>query len=572
MELTVSSFMKSCLDSYEALRGKVPKTVGATFWDAVVLSAADEDQASAFCVQISQRKKGNLIPLVQYHVFSDPPGQKIDSGGATLHVLEQLHKIYGDERLSQMRILLMHAGGQSKRLPSHSVLGKLFALLPIAAHTQIQMFDLKMAMYSPFLRKMKAGVFLTCSDDIETYTLPTSEGTAQASSWCFDKPGFTALAHPSPIAVGLTHGVYVLPKDVHCTSVCRTTECLEVLQKPTEKIMREKGAIFENIEGGSQTELAYTDSAFFFDYSVINKLLSFYNSVKPLTYEIDAYRDFLQLLGQRSKSHAMQASADEAGDQLKVQDILRDFKLHVVVLPSSQFYHLGTMQEYIHNLCFSESFAEELQTTRFVHSRLVPCELSKPSSIFGVVMNSLVHPESTVPHSVVLEYCKFEVPVKVGENCILSNCRLEKPIDSLVEVPSNAIIFTVSVHTPTCKGYAAVAFGVNDDLKQTLRDERKLLYFGKELGQLEHTSLIGPDQSISTPTTAEKSLWEAKLFAVRPTMTEAFLSTLELVHIMVSQGTLQAPKKTNSMEVSMEDVLKWKDISELLRHQNTIFS
>ncbi|KAH9373805.1 hypothetical protein HPB48_007473 [Haemaphysalis longicornis] len=112
------------------------------------LSAADEDQACAFRLQIDDRKKRNLIPLVPYHVFPDPPGPKIGSGGATLHILEHLHDIYGEEQ-ARMRILLIHTGGQSKRLPSHSVLGKLFAQLPIASAAEFQMFDLKMAMYSP---------------------------------------------------------------------------------------------------------------------------------------------------------------------------------------------------------------------------------------------------------------------------------------------------------------------------------------------------------------------------------------------------------------------------------------
>ncbi|KAH7955106.1 hypothetical protein HPB49_024568 [Dermacentor silvarum] len=323
MELTVPAFMKRCIDSYEALRGKVPSEVGITFWDAVVISAADEDQASAFHEQITQRKERNLIPLVPYHVFSDPPGPKVGSGGATLHILEQLRNMYGEEQ-SRMRILLIHTGGQSKRLPSHSALGKLFALLPITAATELQMFDLKMAMYSPFLAKMRAGVFLTCSDDIETYTLPLLEEITQSGHWSFENSGFTALAHPSPISVGLTHGVYVLPKEVQRTSICLTTECLEVLQKPTENLMRDKGAIFEKEEGGSSKEFAYTDSAFFFDCSVVDKLVKFYAQIKPVTEEIDAYRDFLQLLGSRSRGCVSKTGEGGAGDHLRVQQILRD--------------------------------------------------------------------------------------------------------------------------------------------------------------------------------------------------------------------------------------------------------
>lgn len=569
MELTVPAFMKRCIDSYEALRGKVPSEVNIAFWDVVVISAADEDQATAFREQISQRKDRNLIPLVPYHVFSDPPGPKVGSGGATLHILEHLRNLYGEEQ-RRMRILLIHTGGQSKRLPSHSALGKLFALLPINAASEFQMFDLKMAMYSPFLTKMKAGVFLTCSDDIETYTLPPFVESAQSVQWSFDKPGFTALAHPSSISVGLTHGVYVLPNEALSASTCLTTECLEVLQKPTEKLMRDKGAIFEIEEGGSNKEFAYTDSAFFFDCSVVDKLIKFYAQIKPVTQEIDAYRDFLQLLGSRSRSCASQANKGGAGDHVGVQQILQDCELHVVVLPLSRFYHLGTMQEYIDNLCFSETFADELQTSRFVHSKLILTEPCVPTDISGVVMHSLIHPKSTIPHSAVVECCKFEVPVKLGDMCILSNCRLENLGNKVVGVPGRAVMFTVSVRSDACKGYVTLAFGIDDDLKLTAHDVRELTYFGKTLGQLEDSQLVICDSLFHT-SSATSTLWEAKLFSVKPTMTEAFLSTIQLVQAVL-QGVRQMTKENNSVEVSMDDVLRWKDIGELLRHQNAIFS
>ena len=51
-------------------------------------------------------------------------------GGCTFGVLHSLHQQYG-EALYQKRILLLNAGGYSQRLPTTSVLGKLFMALPI---------------------------------------------------------------------------------------------------------------------------------------------------------------------------------------------------------------------------------------------------------------------------------------------------------------------------------------------------------------------------------------------------------------------------------------------------------
>ena len=48
------------------------------FWDLVVLTASDKDQAGAFEQQIELKKKLNHLPLgVEYIVYHDPPGPKI---------------------------------------------------------------------------------------------------------------------------------------------------------------------------------------------------------------------------------------------------------------------------------------------------------------------------------------------------------------------------------------------------------------------------------------------------------------------------------------------------------------
>lgn len=154
--------------------------------------------------------------------------------------------------------------------------------------------------------------------------------------------------------------------------------------------------------------------------------------------------------------------------------------------------------------------------------------------------------------------------------CILSNCRLENLVDGVVEVPGRAIIFTVSVRNDTCKGYVTLAFGIDDDLKLAARDARELSYFGKRLGQLEDSKLVICDSLFKT-SSAASTLWEARLFSVKATMTEAFLSTLELVQAVL-QDVPQVAEGKESATMSMDDVLRCKDIGELLRHQNTIFN
>lgn len=48
------------------------------FWDLVVITAVDEDQRSAYEIQITDKLERKELPLgIRYHVFADPPGCKI---------------------------------------------------------------------------------------------------------------------------------------------------------------------------------------------------------------------------------------------------------------------------------------------------------------------------------------------------------------------------------------------------------------------------------------------------------------------------------------------------------------
>ncbi len=67
------------------------------------------------------------------------------------------------------------------------------------------MLELKLAMYIEYPQRMPPGIFVTSADTIELYVLD--------GDWTFMNSGFTAMAHPSPIEIGTTHGVFVLDDD-----------------------------------------------------------------------------------------------------------------------------------------------------------------------------------------------------------------------------------------------------------------------------------------------------------------------------------------------------------------------
>lgn len=48
------------------------------FWDAVVITTADEEQSKAYRLQLEmKRRRRELPPNLPFHIFADPPGTKI---------------------------------------------------------------------------------------------------------------------------------------------------------------------------------------------------------------------------------------------------------------------------------------------------------------------------------------------------------------------------------------------------------------------------------------------------------------------------------------------------------------
>uniref|UniRef100_A0A8D0F0D1 Fucose-1-phosphate guanylyltransferase n=1 Tax=Strix occidentalis caurina TaxID=311401 RepID=A0A8D0F0D1_STROC len=114
-----------------ALRGRAARP--GEFWDVVVVTAADAEQARGYRQQLAEKLGRRELPLgARYHVFVDPPGRKIGNGGSTLHVLRCLEDLYGDKWTSFI-VLLIHSGGYSQRLPNASALGKIFTALPFGS-------------------------------------------------------------------------------------------------------------------------------------------------------------------------------------------------------------------------------------------------------------------------------------------------------------------------------------------------------------------------------------------------------------------------------------------------------
>ena len=112
-------------------------------WDYLIVTASNALQASAYESQLAVRRGlGLLSDVREVMVVPDPGDRRVGSGGSTLYCLMEVLsrrlgrkvRTSGPENwlsiLRELRILIVHAGGDSKRLPAYGPCGKIFVPIP----------------------------------------------------------------------------------------------------------------------------------------------------------------------------------------------------------------------------------------------------------------------------------------------------------------------------------------------------------------------------------------------------------------------------------------------------------
>lgn len=556
------------LRKFNSLRGR--EVQPGEFWDVVVVTAVDENQRKAYELQISEKVDRKELPVgVHYKVFSDRPGPKIGNGGSTLYALQQLSDIYGTS-LGRLKVILIHAGGFSQRLPSASALGKIFMAVPLGDPIY-QMLELKLAMYVDFPSQMKPGFLATCADDIELYSI------AEGESVKFHKPGFTALAHPSPLSVGTTHGVFVLdPHEKLPYSEMENTSCLHFLHKPSINKMRESGAVCKKQSGlfsMSDSEFVYTDSTYYVDFDTAKSLINLLTELGPLSCEIDAYGDFLQALGPKATIEYTNNTANVTKEESslveirqKIFHLLKGTPLNVILLNNSKFYHIGTTSEYLFHLTEDMVLRGELGLLSSAFS--VHMNENPEGSSGCCIMYSIINLSCSVGDRSVVEYSRLGEGVSVGKGSIVSGCWVSPGL----LVPDGAFMHSLCVNHQDQTRFVTVFFGINDSLKYTVDTPaymEELKFFGFSLEKC--LSIWGLEKEVLrfSGDTSSCNLWNACLFPVCSDQEGSFLMSLSMLQAILSGSTSPLPKDTKL--VSMQECLQSKKPEEMLKLRKRLY-
>jgi fucokinase len=193
---------------------------GSTALDLLVVTAADRAQAAGFREELAGRESVASAARA-WEVIADPEGGRVGSGGASLLALERIVGRLGG--LSGRRVLLLHCGGESRRLPAYAPTGKVFVPLPVAGDRTL--FDLVLADMMG-LRWPEAGGAIVGAGDVFF-------GLA-ADSLEMAPRGITGVGVPAPVEIASGHGVFVLGGG---------GEVARFLQKPTREDLAAAGAL-----------------------------------------------------------------------------------------------------------------------------------------------------------------------------------------------------------------------------------------------------------------------------------------------------------------------------------------
>ncbi len=150
----------------------------------------------------------------EWFCTNDPIGRKLGSGGGTTWLLREAMKADGaedrDAWIARERRILLHAGGQSRRLPSYAPSGKILTPVPVFRWKRGQklsqtLLDLQLPLYTEMMEKAPQGLrTMIVSGDVYITASRPLQTIPEADVVCYGLWAEPTLAQ--------NHGVFVMAR------------------------------------------------------------------------------------------------------------------------------------------------------------------------------------------------------------------------------------------------------------------------------------------------------------------------------------------------------------------------
>jgi fucokinase len=460
-------------------------------WDYLIVTASNGRQAQAYEAQLRLRRELGLLPQVRdCFVVADLEDRRIGSGGSTVYCLarvleregQPLSDVRGSEdTLRRLRILIVHAGGDSRRLPAYGPCGKIFVPVPGQTHTgpPATLFDLLVPGFLglPQGAPGRGQIVVASGDALVRF---------DASNVRLDRPGMTVLGSNAQPAEASRHGVYCLGAGDSITLY---------LQKPTVEEQKAAGAI--NAAGKTALDLGVMS----LDAAAAAVLLDRFDIAgeareRILEHGLDLYCEICCAMGSAASVESYIRSARGSGstwsDEMlaAVYPALRAIPFHVQLVPGSSFLHFGSTRQLVES---------GLAMVGQAHGTLA-------------INNSMAGGAAIMGDDSWVEGCRLRAPLELAGWNVVVGVDVEDPL----RLPREACLDVLRGQDRRGGAVWFVrCYGIRDQFKDAISQGAR--FCGRPL--LDWISAVGATPGDIWPDRqdlAEWRLWNARVFPAEP--------------------------------------------------------
>ena len=450
------------------------------------------------------------VDRTEWFCTSDPVGMKLGSGGGTTWLLREWYRNQQTEHSTEKRILL-HAGGQSRRLPGYAPSGKILTPIPVFRWARGQklgqnLLSLQVPLYEKIMERAPEKLrTLIASGDVYIRAEKPLQDIPDADVVCYGLWVDPVLA--------THHGVFVSDR--------KQPEALDfMLQKPS----------LQELENLSKTHLFLMDIGIWLLSDRAVELLMKRSLKDGSGFDLkyyDLYSDFGLSLGNHPRI---------------TDDELNGLSVAILPLPGGEFYHYGTSRELL-------SSTVTLQNRVYDQRQIMHRKVKPNPAIF--VQNAEVGISlSSNNDNLWIENSFVGTSWKIGSRQIITGVPEN---DWTLELPDGVCIDIV----PLAKKHWAVRpYGFDDVSKGDIRDE-KTLYLGISFPNWLAERGLTPDDV----TGRKDDLQAAGIFPV----VESVEQMGKVLRWMTSEPELTEGKEIwlNSQRLSADEISAKADLRQL---------
>lgn len=545
-EMSEKNFLRqSYIDAQESYQLLLSNNKNSN-WDWVVITASNEHQAKAYELQLKNRKEKGYLPVnTQFIIVPDLGGKRIGSGGATLNVIKYITEKVGIDNLEKQKILIIHSGGDSKRIPQYSACGKLFSPIPriLSTGEYSTLFDELLMSVSRIPSRISAGM-LILPGDTEVLFNPLQLELLSCDA--------AALSIKTNIIEGKEHGVFI----GGANNIVQ-----KFLHKQSESILRSSHAV------DSKDNVDIDTGCIWFGHTLVRELanlffinniydeeqfLKFVNDKVRLSF----YADFVSPLSEEMTWEEYKKEKPEGSfsEELlicrkKLWNIFHKYKMSLVRMMPAKYIHIGRTVELFRLM------VHEIYHYHYLDwEKQLLCNIENKAQYSGI--NSLVEPTVQISDECYIENCILKGMTTVPQNTILSGI-----IANDIKIPKNVVLHTLKLKNGK---YVCRIYGLEDNPKGSVDSE----FLQSSLRELcKKTKLDINELCNEIPL----SIWNAKIYMESDTSELAVEKALLLHRIITGKATdseIQLWK--NGKRYSLQESFEYADVEYIILMQEKI--